>query len=99
MKKLLKTNEIASQLGIQLHHSTVIRWTRKGVVVDGKKVILPSVRIGNRIYVSEEELQNFVAKLNCQVSEFQNPGMSMFSPPVAEKPPAEVSRCLDDMGV
>lgn len=58
--------KVARHLGINVHHSTVIRWHRKGVLIDGKRIVLPATRFGCRIFVEEADLQEFIAKLNAR---------------------------------
>jgi len=56
--------KVAQHLGIDAHHSTIIRWHQKGVTIGGKRTILPATRYGCRLYVDEDDLQTFIAKLN-----------------------------------
>ena len=99
MTKLLKLSEIAEYLSISMHHSTVVRWTRKGVILDGKQIVLPSKRIGNRIYVDETDLCDFINKLNQQSPDLANANTSPVSIKAEEKRQAERSQRLDEIGV
>jgi len=97
MTRLLKMSEIADCLGVNIHHSTVVRWTRKGVILDGKQIVLPSRRIGNRIYVDETDLQDFVDVLNQRPPDQENANASPITAKAEEKRQVERSRRLDEI--
>ena len=97
MTRLLKMSEIADCLGVSIHHSTVVRWTRKGVILDGKQIVLPSRRIGNRIYVDEADLQDFVNVLNQRSPDQENANASPITAKAEEKRQVERSRRLDEI--
>lgn len=96
--------KVAEHLGISLHHSTIFRWYKKGIVVGGKRVRLKGTRYGNRIFVDEDDLHDFVSKLNGQDIEPSDCDLRSFDLDKSSVSPkanrqAEVDRALDELGL
>ncbi len=83
--------KVADHLGINVHHSTVIRWHQKGVVIGGQRIVLPAMRLGHRLYVDETDLAEFVGHLNNKpVEEIKSP----------QRPPqVDASKILDQFNI
>ena len=60
---LLSLSQAANSLPHRPAPSTVWRWIRKGVPVNGRRFYLPCKRIGGRIFVDPDELHSFVDAL------------------------------------
>ena len=61
----LTLREISRSLDRTVDRSTVGRWVRRGVLApDGRRVYLRARRLGGRLVVTREALDNFLAALN-----------------------------------
>jgi hypothetical protein len=60
----LTLHEVAKRCHVNL--STTWRWVLSGIVINGKRVKLRTVRLGGRRVTSTEELQRFFERCNPQ---------------------------------
>lgn len=98
MQKRIPIGKVAEYLGIEMHKSTLIRWRDRGVLVNGKRVRLVTIRLGNRIFVDEAELLSFVEKIN---EDDSRPSITLDASTAKQEAirQAETSSCLDKFGV
>lgn len=55
--------------GKRLHTGTIWRWCSRGVNVHGRRVVLESLRVGGRRFVTQEALTDFVEALSAKTAD------------------------------
>lgn len=68
--KYIPLGKISEYLGYKINPATAHRWRQKGVFHNGERVVLESKKIGSRYFVTEEDLNRFISKLNTSSSKF-----------------------------
>ncbi|MFP4192936.1 MAG: helix-turn-helix domain-containing protein [Candidatus Hydrogenedentota bacterium] len=57
---LMDMSEAAAALPHRPNKSTIWRWCRQGVVINGKRIFLRYQKIGRRVFIKVEDLEEFI---------------------------------------
>ena len=61
--QLLDLSGAAATLPHRPNKSTIWRWCRKGMEINGHRIYLPYKKIGRRIFIARDDLEEFIEAL------------------------------------